>query len=307
VIGVGSLAKGAAGFIPLAIVVVDTIIAHGVKGLKRLVSIPGWLILTALAIPWWLMAAMSGGRTRFVHGVVMNDQLLSYFWRPEWSGWTLYEPFVHAVTVLLPWAVILPFAVRRAFRAADPEVRRRLRLLLVWSITAFILIAVSGRQRDRYYLPLCPAAAVIIGWWYSTLPSRWRARAFALAWTTVVLIGAALVRVDTVRFNATTDLGNLRAALAQAMAPRTLLSVDLQDLALSFNLDRPVVNERDYRGFEARARQGETRFLLISDRALAGAPVDPCMLRVASGRVTRRPFTALDPRGCVGTLAPGLR
>lgn len=301
VIGVGSLAKGAAGFIPLGIAIVDTIVASGVAGLKRLVSIPGWIVLAALAAPWWVMAAVSGGRQRFVHGVVMNDQLLSYFWRPEWSWWTFYEPFVHAVTVLLPWAVVLPFAVWQALRAADPGTRRRLRLLLVWCATAFVLVAISGRQRDRYYLPLCPPAAVIIGCWYSTLPRRWRARAFAVAWITVVVAGAALVRADTVRFNATTDLRELRAALTQGPAtlvPGALLSIDLQDLALSFNLDRAVVNERNYQGFEARARHGESRYLIISDRALAAERVDGCMRRIASGMVTRRAFTALDPRGC---------
>jgi 4-amino-4-deoxy-L-arabinose transferase-like glycosyltransferase len=306
VIGLGSLAKGAAGFIPLAIAIVDTIMTDGRAGLKRLVSIPGWIVLAALAVPWWVMAATSGGRARFVHGVVMNDQLLSYFWRPKWSWWTLYEPFVHAVTVLLPWALVLPFAVRQAIRATDPDTRRRLRLLLVWGATAFVLVAISGRQRDRYYLPLCPAAALLIGWWYSTLTWPRRSTVFAVVWVTVAVAGAVLVTVDDARFNATTDLGELQAALAQEpLVPTVLLSVDLQDLALSFNLDRPVVNEKDYKGFEARARKGETRYLLISDRALAAERVDRCVRRVASGVVTRRPFTALDPRRCHdGTVSP---
>jgi 4-amino-4-deoxy-L-arabinose transferase-like glycosyltransferase len=50
-IGVGSLAKGAAGFVPLAIVLVDAITTHGIAGLKRLLSIPGWIVLAALAVP----------------------------------------------------------------------------------------------------------------------------------------------------------------------------------------------------------------------------------------------------------------
>src|SRR6267143_2330371 len=93
IIGVGSLAKGAAGFVPLAVVVVDTIITHGMVGLKRLVSIPGWIVLAALAVPWWVASAVSGGRARFVQGVVLNDQLLSYFWRPVWDWPTVMAPF----------------------------------------------------------------------------------------------------------------------------------------------------------------------------------------------------------------------
>jgi len=108
--------------------------------------------------------------------------------------------------------------------------------------------------------------------------------------------GVVLVTWDTPRVNATTDLRGLRAVLAHASAP--LFSVDLQDLALSFNLDRPVVKDKDYRRFEARARQGEMGYLIISDRALHTQPVDPCMRRIARGLVTRELFTVLDPSGC---------
>ena len=72
---------------------------------------------------------------------------------------------------------------------------------------------------------------------------------------------------------ATTDLTGLRAVLAQAPLP--LLSFDLQDLALSFNLDRPVVNDKNYQSFEHRVRQGEMGYLIISDRALREQPPIP--------------------------------
>jgi 4-amino-4-deoxy-L-arabinose transferase-like glycosyltransferase len=294
IIGLGSLAKGAAGFVPLAIVLVDTIIAHGVVG--RLVSIPGWVVLTAIAVPWWVVAAASGGHGRFVNGVVLNDQLLWYFARDGWSWRVITEPFAHAVTVLLPWGLLLPFAVRQALREADPDTGRRVRLLLVWLGTVFAIMAVSGNQRERYYLPLCPAAALLIGWWYSTLAWRRRAWAFASAWIAVVAVGAGLVTLSTSHINATTDLRALRVVLAQSPAP--LFSLDLQDLALSFNLDRPVVNDKNYQRFEDRARQGEMSYLLISDRALRTQPGDPCMRPIARGVVTRQAFTVLDPTGC---------
>ena len=89
-----------------------------------------------------------------------------------------------------------------------------------------------------------------------------------------------------------------------AQAPAPLSALDLQDLALSFNLGRPVVNAKDYLRFEARARRGELGYLIISDRALATQPAGPCMRRVARGVVTRQPFTVLDPRGCVEGTSP---
>jgi 4-amino-4-deoxy-L-arabinose transferase-like glycosyltransferase len=301
VIGVGALAKGAAGFVPLAIVLADTIVTHGVVGLKRLVSIPGWIIVLILAVPWWVASAVAGGRTRFVQGVVMQDQLLSYFWRPVWNGQTIMEPFVHAVTVVLPWGLLLPFVIRRALRETDWTARRRVRLLLTWLVTVFVLIAVSGRQRDRYYLMLCPATALLLAWWYSTLASRWRARAFAVVWLVVVGGGAVLVSVDTPRFNSTTNLRELEAVLARAPAP--LFAFDLQDLALSFNLDRPVVNDKNYHTFESRARRGQKAYLIVSERALRAGHVDPCMRRIANGVVTGRSFTVLDPTACINGVS----
>jgi 4-amino-4-deoxy-L-arabinose transferase-like glycosyltransferase len=294
--GLGSLAKGVAGFVPLAIVLGDTIIAHGGVGLKRLVSIPGWVVLAGLAVPWWVVAAASAGHKRFVHGFVFNDQLFSYFGRDGWGWRTIAEPVTFAVTVLLPWGLLLPFAIRRALREADPDTVRRVRLLLVWLATVFVIMAVSGKQRERYYLPLCPAAALLIGWWYSTLAWRGRARAFAGAWIAVVAAGGVLVTLETPHFNATTDLRALRAVVSQAPAP--LFSLDLQDLALSFNLDRAVVNAKTLQRFEVRVRQGEIGYLIISDRALRTQPGDPCMHRIARGLVTRQPFTVLDPTGC---------
>src|SRR6266849_692892 len=283
IIGLGSLAKGLAGFVPLAIVLGDTIIAHGGVGLKRLVSIPGWVVLAGLAVPWWVVNAASAGHKRFVSGFVFNDQLLSYFGRDAWRSQTIAEPVTFAVTVLLPWGLLLPFAVRRALRETDPDAVRRVRLLLVWLATVFVLMAVSGKQRERDYLPLCPAAALLIGWWYSTLAWRGRARAFAGAWIAVVVTGAVFVKLDTPHFNATTDLRAVRAVLSQARAP--LFSYDLQDLALSFNLNRAVVNAKNLQRFEVRVRQGEMGYLIVSDRALRTQPGDPCMRRIARGLV----------------------
>jgi hypothetical protein len=202
---------------------------------------------------------------------------------------------VFGVTVL-PWALLLPAALRRAVRERDPHTWRRVRLLLVWLTTVFALMAVSSQQRERYYLPLCPVAALLIGWWYSTLAWRWRARAFAGAWIAVVAVGATVVTLDTPRYNATTDLREVRAVLPPT--PTRVFALDLQDLALSFNLDRPVVNCKNYESCVQRVRDGEGRYILISNRLLDQQPRGSCSRRIATGVVTRRPFTVLDPTLC---------
>ena len=126
----------------------------------------------------------------------------------------------------------------------------------------------------------------------------------------VAVVGAAVLSFNfgsrLLLTNATTDLRELRAVVAQAPAP--LSALDLQDLALSFNLDRPVVNTKDYQRFEARARQGNPGYLIISDRALATQPAAPCMRRrsVAAGPDQGRRNRA-DPDPARRPLAGGAR
>jgi len=295
-LGLGSLAKGAAGLIPLAIVLVHAVVTFGVGGFKRLVSIPGCLVLLALAVPWWVAAAVAGGREQFVQDFVFNDQLLYYFTRDLRNWRAMVQPIILAITVLVPWSVLLPFAIRRALRQTDPATGPSVRLLLVWLSVAFVILAISGQQRHRYYLPLCPAGALLVAWWHSTLRWRWRMWAFATAWSAVVAVGAVVVWVATPRFNSTTDLRELQAVLAKAPAP--VIAIDLQDLALSFNLDRPVVGAKTLRTFEDRVRGGERAYLVISDRAVSRQGAGNCLRTVARGRVTQQQFLVLEPVGC---------
>jgi len=294
--GVAALAKGAAGLVPLAIGLVYSITRYGVTGVRRLVSVPGLLVLIVLAVPWWIVSAVVG-RQRFVHGVVANDQLLYYFHRSGLTWRTVTEPFGHALAALLPWCVLLPFAIHRATRqsGSDTEARWRVRFLLVWLVTVFILMAASAQQRERYYLPLVPPAALMIGWWYSTLTWRHRARAFAGAWLVVVAAGAIVGHTYTQRYNAATDLDALRSVLSRTSG--AVYAYDVPELVLSFNLDRSIA-AADYGYLERRLRQGEPMYLVISDRALPSVPDAFCMHAVATGMATGRKFTVLAPGAC---------
>jgi len=260
------------------------------------------VVLAGLALPWWIAAAASVGYERFVSEYLLGDQGRYFLRGGHRDWWAVGTPLVFGFTVLLPWSVIVPAAVRRAVLERDPDTRRRVRLLLVWLTTVFVIMAVSGQQRERYYLPLCPVAALLIGWWYSTLAWRWRARAFAAAWMTIVAVGAVAVAVHTPRYNATTDLHAVRSVLPPA--PTRVFALDLQDLALSFNLDRPVVNCKNFQSCEQRVRDGEGRYVMISDRLLEQQPRGACLRSVATGLVTRRPFTVLDPTLCSEGGAP---
>ena len=295
-VGVACLTKGAAGLLPLAIVMVDTIRVHGFGGLRRLWSPVGLLLLPAIAVPWWVIAAVVG-RDRFAEDILLKDQLLWYVGRWHWSA--LSEPVVHAVAITLPWCIALPLAVRRARREADPAKTRRIALLLVWLATVFVILAVSNQQRERYYLPLCPAVALVIGWWYSTFASRRRAWAFVGTWLAVVMVGAGSDAVHTRHFNAATDLDAARAALDGRPGP--VYAVDVPELALTFNLNRPVLVSADYRFFQERLPADG--HLIISDRALADVQDRSCMRQLANGVMDRQAFALVVKTACTSSAS----
>src|SRR3989442_5954728 len=121
-VGLASLAKGAAGLLPLAIVLVYTIVTDGVSRLTRVVSVPGLVVLVLLAVPWWILAALAG-RERFVEGIVFQDQLLWYFGRTGWHWRANTEPVRPAPAITLPLCLRLPLAISAAVRGADLQQR----------------------------------------------------------------------------------------------------------------------------------------------------------------------------------------
>jgi 4-amino-4-deoxy-L-arabinose transferase-like glycosyltransferase len=292
-VGIACLTKGAAGLLPVAIVLVYTITVRGVARLGRVVSIPGLVLLLIIAVPWWIVAAVAG-RGRFASEVVVHDQFLWYF-RMTGRHWqAVVEPITHAVAITLPWCILLPFAIWKAMHEADAEKARRVRLVLVWLATVFAIIAISDQQRERYYLPLCPALALLIGWWCSTLAWTRRAWLFGGAWIAVVATGAVVDTVHTQRFNAHTDLAAVRAALGDRTVP--LYATDVPELALTFNLDRPVLVSKSYRFFETRVPADG--LLIISDRALESVTDRSCMRQLVTGTLDTQPFTLVSKAGC---------
>src|SRR5260370_40760393 len=120
----------------------------------------------------------------------------------------------------------------------------------------FIAVALSHRQRWRYYLPLCAPVAVLLAAWVRDL--RWprRTQAFAVAWV-VVAVGLTVGQTMlTTRQNRATDW--------QAFAPEArripgpLFALDAPDLVFQFYLMRPVLVPPAY---EPSAQTPQSRYL----------------------------------------------
>lgn len=287
-VGVAFWIKGPAGLLPLAVVIADTLATHGWQGPARLVSVPGLALLGLLLAPWPFLAAAAGG-ARFVHTVVVNDLLLWYVPLRGWSWRMMTEPFGQAFTILLPWSLILPAALWTTTRTADPDRRRRLRLLLLWLVVMFAFLAVSAQQRFRYYLPLCPPAALLIAAWYSSLQLRRPTVVFARVWM-LVAAGLSLGQVYAVaRHNAGSSLRVSTSQMQQA--PAALYAVDVPELVFTFYLNRPVTLLPSYTDFERQVPAGRDAYLLVAPRDLPTAST--AVREIGIDRMNGRPISII--------------
>lgn len=116
----------------------------------------------------------------------------------------------------------------------------------------------------RYYLPLCPPAALLIAGWYARLGVRWRAVGFAAVWILVVSTGITIDAYTLARHNGAT---NLVPAVRELSDARRVYAVDAPKLVFAYYLHRPVTVLASYRDFAARSREGQEGSLIIAERA----------------------------------------
>jgi 4-amino-4-deoxy-L-arabinose transferase-like glycosyltransferase len=290
--GVAFWTKGPAGLLPLVVVGIYSCATYGFGGLRHLKSTPGTVVL-ALLICSWLGLVLLASPDQFVHDVVVRDLLLWYLPSQLPGLQQLYDPPLQTLTILLPWAVLLPGAIWLAIRSTDAEHARRVRWLLFWLGTMFALFAISHEQRMRYYLPLCPPAALLIGVGYSRLRLPRRALGFACLWLLVAVGGLTMDSRVRAQYNAATDLRAVSLDLARA---KHLYAFDAPELVFSFYLGRPVTILRSYRDFEQRIRRGgEGEYLIIAERAVPTVLPEPLRL-VSTAVVNGRRMSILgDP------------
>lgn len=280
------LAKGPAGLVPLAVALVYELVEHGWRGPRRLLSAPGLVILALLIVPWPILAFEAKGH-HFVRDVLVSDMQWQYFGLRGWHWRRLTEPINQVVIVLAPWSLLAPFAVWAAVRDSSSREGRAARLPLVWAATVFLLIASSERQRLRYYLPLCPPAALLIAAWYCQLQLSRRAVMIAGACAALVVVVFGIGQsYEVIRRDRLTDLRAVEHEMSTAAGP--LFATDSPDLVFGYYLNRSVIPLKYVRQFEDTPGPA---YLITSEQMARSAPSS--LERVAVARVNGRPFVLL--------------
>ncbi len=167
-VGLAFSAKGPTGLMPILAFGAFLLAEQGWRGIRTLRPVMGIGILALVSAPWAIPFALQRGETHYVEAVLLKDYLWWYFgqWKSPWDVFSIIGPLV----TNLPWSLLLPIAVREGYlRTEEGETRRKFRFLLFWGLAYAVVLTVMANKRTRYFLPMYPAIALMVGW----LWDRW--------------------------------------------------------------------------------------------------------------------------------------
>lgn len=177
-IALGVAAKGPIGLLPILVALVWLLAEYGVRGLRRLGSWPGLLAFVALTAAWLVPYLVAGSRS-FARGVVWDDWLAWYLGGPR--PLAMLSRVLDGAKGFAPWTTVLVLpllALRRQWRDGP------FRLAFLALVVPLVIIALALHYRERYLLPIYPAAALLVGWWCARQGAGRSRTVIAVAWLT---------------------------------------------------------------------------------------------------------------------------
>jgi 4-amino-4-deoxy-L-arabinose transferase-like glycosyltransferase len=192
--GLATLTKGPVGVaLPVGILVAYLVVERRWREVFRFPWITGALIYLAVVVPWYLLYGLQGGWHN-LWMVVLRENVNRYL-----NAWNNVHPFYYYLGIFplsfLPWAVFLPATLVAIHRRRHSESRAALTWCAVWFLVIFVFFSISSGKRTVYLLPLFPAAALLVGWFfdagYRALPTPRFGIIFAPAFLWSLIVGLA--------------------------------------------------------------------------------------------------------------------
>ena len=195
-LAVGFLSKGFIGLaFPLLILAGYAWFRREPRLLTLALDPRGWLVFLVLTLPWFI--AMEHAQPGFLRFHIMNEQILRFLGRrepPDITPFPLPGFWLFLFIWLLPWGLLLPYALFRFWRqTAWPDHARRGRLLLLWAAVIVGFFSLSSSRIEYYSLPALPPLALVIGWSLSQSLDSPRDRAMPIALLCLGCLGLALL------------------------------------------------------------------------------------------------------------------
>jgi 4-amino-4-deoxy-L-arabinose transferase-like glycosyltransferase len=192
-----------------------------------------------------------------VREAVVTDQLGWY--RPRGNILVLLTgPVRNLAVALSPWVLLAPVALPAAVLAYRRDrTRSALLLPLVWLAVTITLVALSHEQRLRYYAPVAPPMALVMGWWLGsqrverrkdggtrapwaeTVAGRVRG-ALPFVWLASVAAFAIGYHLEVTRHNAAGSYDQLLGRVRAFDGAAPVVVWGFPELPLAFYLDRTV-------------------------------------------------------------------
>ena len=276
-------AKGAGGLLPVAIG-----LGYGLLTRSRrrwsLHLVPGVAIL-GVAVGLWALLGVLADRQAMAQAVLV-DQVGWY--RPRGLHLAaLTAPVRNLAVVLFPWGLLTPLALAAAIvtrRRCEPG--DRVLFLLAWLGVTVALVALSREQRLRYYGPMVPPAAILVGWWLGpwltrritgTEPGPAVARRAAVhvrrllpvLWLVTALGFALGYRWEVARHNAAGDYPRMAERVRPLLRDGPVVVWGLPELPLAFYLGQPVIRVRSERQLQTALARAPHAVVVAADRSWA--------------------------------------
>lgn len=160
-LGCAVLAKGPVSlvfFFPFLLIL--GLVNRDGRTLRGLVSLPGWLIMLAVSLSWFAMAAVELGPDGFL-AVIREDMAGKIVGESIRSP--LYKYPLHLLGAFAPWFLVLFYRFRKELAKIYrlPEGR----YFLFCAVVPLIVMSLVSEKHGKYILPLFPALSVVLGVW----------------------------------------------------------------------------------------------------------------------------------------------
>jgi 4-amino-4-deoxy-L-arabinose transferase-like glycosyltransferase len=303
-LALGVLAKGPVGMLlPLSTAVAVLLSERRWSDVRALAS-PGPLIVLLLVSSGWYLVCLWGRRLDVLHLQILDENFRRFM-----GGIRTMAPWYYMKPLLLnsaPLSMLVPFAVFRALRSASSRGERRdgaadrdLRpfVLGVFWVLTVAFFSVAAYKRRAYLLPLWPAAAVLLVWWFDTWRND-RDRQLAKGALATACGGLILFNLGYVPYAERAACGAARyreaAATINAVVPRNeplyLDAASTASTSLLFYLDRSVPA---LSGALADAPRG---YVLVPERTWGARPVTATLRPLLAVTLERQRLILLQSR-----------
>ncbi|MDP3786960.1 MAG: glycosyltransferase family 39 protein [Candidatus Omnitrophota bacterium] len=182
----GTLTKGPVGFILPLLAIIPY--AYFIKNMRSLFTKEftfGFIIFILTVLAWLVPACVRGGEA-YTKELLLN-QIFGRFVEAFDHKEPFYFYFIRFPLEFMPWTVFLPAAV--IFLIKNKMGENAVKLIFIWFISIFLFFTISKSKNDLYILPLYPAAAIAVAYyWENRINGRPR---------TLIYIVAAMIILNT--------------------------------------------------------------------------------------------------------------